>query len=76
MKIIPIHNGTLTLVESKAYCPHCKAHLSFEQIEKRFARQDKSYIRMKCGCGKFIGVTSNIMGDFVAYDINEQILNQ
>lgn len=68
-KTIHIPGGTITLAESKAICPHCKAHIDFDKIEKRFWKQTKSFIRMKCVCGVFVGITQNYQGDFVAYKL-------
>jgi len=69
MKTIRIPNATLTFAESKAFCPHCKTHLTADEIEKRYARQGKPHIRMRCKCGKYIGVTTNYMCDFIAYSL-------
>lgn len=68
-QVIKIPNGRLTLSESKAICPLCKNHILFDDIEKRFWKQNKSHIRMKCKCGKYVGITQNYMGDFVAYKL-------
>ena len=67
MKAIRIPNGIIHLAESKAICPYCGRQIPFEEIENKFMKQDKSYIRMKCKCGRFIGITQDIRGDFVAY---------
>ena len=68
-QIIRVPNGILTLNESKAVCPHCERQIPFDEIESKWMKQDKHYIRMKCKCKRFIGITSNIMGDFVAYKL-------
>ena len=70
-KTIHIPGGTITLAESKAICPHCQTHIDFDKIEKRFWKQSKSFIRMKCDCGKYVGITSDYKGDFVAYKLGE-----
>lgn len=69
MKAIPIKNGIIHLAESKAKCPFCERTISFYEIEEKFMKQDKYYIRMKCKCKKFIGITQDIRGDFVAYQL-------
>ena len=69
MQAIPIKNGILHLAESKAICPYCDRKIPFEEIEDKFMKQDKHYIRMKCKCKRFIGITANIMGDYVAFDL-------
>ena len=69
MKTITIPNGTLTLSESKAKCPHCERLVPIEEIEPKWLKQEKHFMRMKCKCKRFIGITSNFMGDFVAYEL-------
>ena len=66
-KTIRIPNGILTLNESKAECPHCGRKIPFDEIEDKWMKQEKHYMRMKCKCKRFIGITSDIKGDFVAY---------
>jgi len=68
-KTIRIPNGILTLNESKAKCPHCERNIPFDEIEKKWIKQEKHYMRMKCKCKRFIGITSDIKGDFVAYEL-------
>lgn len=68
-KTIRIPNGILTLNESKAECPHCERKIPFDEIEEKWMKQDKHYMRMKCKCKRFIGITSDIKGDFVAYEL-------
>lgn len=66
-KIVSIPNGTLTLCESKAKCPHCERVILFEEIERKWVNAKKSYMRIKCKCKKRIGITADIKGDFVAF---------
>lgn len=68
-KTIKFGNALISLVESKAKCPHCERNIPFEEIEEKFMKQDKPFIIMKCKCKRFIGITSNIRGDYVAYKI-------
>lgn len=68
-KIVKVPNGVLTLAESKAECPHCKTHIPFDEIETKWRKCRKHYMRMKCRCAKFIGITSDIKGDFIAYKL-------
>lgn len=75
MQSIPIKNGILHLSENKAVCPYCERKISIDEIEDKFMKQNKHYIRMKCKCSRFIGITSNIIGDYVAYDLQEKLLN-
>lgn len=74
MKSIMIPNGILHLAESKACCPFCGREIPFDKIEEKFMKQDNFYIRMKCECKKFVGITCNYMGDYVAYNPNEKLL--
>ena len=70
MKTIIIPNGIMRLAESKATCPKCERQIPFDEIEDKFMKQDKYYIRMKCQCKHFIGITQDIRGDFVAYELS------
>lgn len=69
MKSITVPGGILTMSESKAVCPHCERQIPFDEIEDKFQKQTKHFMRMKCKCKRFIGITSNYMGDFVAYEL-------
>lgn len=55
--------------ESKAICPYCERPIPFDEIEKKYMKQDKPYIRIKCKCKRFIGVTADMCGDFVAFEL-------
>ena len=68
-KTVIVPNGILTLSESKADCPECKRQIPFDEIEDKFSRQDKHYMRMKCKCRRFIGITTDIRGDFIAFSL-------
>ena len=69
MKTIIIPDGILHLAESKAMCPHCDRKIPFEEIEEKWIKQDKHFIRMKCKCEKFIGATIDLRGDFRAFKL-------
>ena len=69
MKAVIIPNGIMHLAESKAICPKCERQIPIEEIEEKFMKQDKHSIKMKCRCKKFIGITQNIKGDYVAYEL-------
>ena len=69
MKTITIPNGTITISESKAVCPHCERVIPIDEIEDKWLKQDKHFMRMKCKCKRFIGIAANYMGDFVAYEL-------
>jgi hypothetical protein len=69
MKSIIIPNGIMHLAESKAICPKCKRQIPFEEIEEKFMKQDKHYIKMKCKCKRYVGITQDIKGDFRAYEL-------
>ena len=70
MKTLRIPNGIIHFAESKAFCPYCERQIPFDEIENKFMKQDKFYIRMKCKCKRFIGITQDIRGDFVAYELS------
>jgi len=59
----------VTLAESKANCPHCERHIPFDEMEVKFDKQEKNTIRMLCKCRRFIGVTTDYRGDFVAFNL-------
>lgn len=69
MKAIIIPDGIVHLAESKAICPKCGREIPFEEIEKKFSKQDKFQIRMKCKCKHYIGITQDFRGDYVAFDL-------
>ena len=66
-KTILMNGAIVTLAESKAECPHCDSHIPFEEMEEKYSKQDKHTIIMKCKCKMYIGVTTDIRGDFVAF---------
>lgn len=68
-KVIRVPGGILTMIESKAKCPHCARKIPIDEIEEKWMKQDKAFMRMKCKCKKFIGITGNLHGDFVAYSL-------
>ena len=72
MKTVIIPDGMLHLSESKANCPFCKRHIPIEEIEEKWEKQDKTYIKMKCKCKRFIGITQNFKGDFIAYKLERK----
>lgn len=76
MESVLIPKGILHLAESKAICPHCTRRIPIDEIEEKFFKQDKHYIRMKCKCKRFIGITSTMMGDFVAYSLTDKTMKK
>ena len=70
MKTVIILNGIMHLVESKAICPKCERKIPLGEIEDEFIKQDKLSIRIKCKCKQFIGITQDIRGDFIAYELS------
>jgi len=66
-----IPNGVMRLAESKAVCPECDRKIPFEEIESKFMKKKEEYryIRMKCKCKIFIGITQDMRGDFVAFEL-------
>jgi len=66
-KTIIMAGAIVTLAESKAKCPHCERHIPFDEIETKYSKQDNPIMRMKCKCKRFIGVTMDMRGDFVAF---------
>lgn len=68
-KTIRIPGGILTLNESKAKCPKCNKEIPFDKIESKWMKQDNDFIRMKCTCKKYIGITTDFRGDYIAFDL-------
>ncbi len=68
MTTIHIPNGILHIAESKALCPACKAPQPIEALEPKWLKAKGFSMRHKCTCGKFMHITCNYKGDFVAYD--------
>jgi hypothetical protein len=68
-KTFRVPNGLITFVESKAECPYCERKIPFSEIEPKWVKQESPYLRMKCKCKRFIGITCDIMGDFVSYEL-------
>ena len=60
----------LSLSISKAVCPHCERTIPYEEIEPKWMKTKQDVIRMKCKCKRFIGITTDFRGDFVAYELN------
>ena len=69
METIRIPNGIIHIAESKALCPLCQRVIPFDEIETKWMKQNKHFIKFKCKCKKYIGITQNIKGDFVAYNL-------
>ena len=40
-----------------------------DEIEEKWMKQDKHYMRMKCKCKRFIGITTDMRGDFIAFSL-------
>jgi hypothetical protein len=72
MKKVRVPNGIITIVESKAECPECERKIPFDEIEEKWVRQDNHVMKMKCKCKRFIGITTNRSGDFIAFDLKQQ----
>ena len=69
MKTINISNGIIHLAESKTQCPHCERMIPFDEIEDKFFKQKRHYIKFKCKCKRKIGITTDIRGDYRAFEL-------
>jgi len=75
MKAIHIPNGILHIAESLVGCPQCTRHIGIDEVDEKLERSKKGYIRHKCkGCKRFIGITSDIKGDIVTYELTTRTL--
>lgn len=64
-----IPNGIIHISESKADCPHCSRHFEFKEFEDSWNKSD-GFIKKKCiGCKRFVGITMDIKGNFIAYEL-------
>lgn len=70
MKAIRIPNGIVHIAESKAICPKCERKIPFDEIEKKWIKNPRTVIRFKDKCKRFIGITQDIRGDFIAFELN------
>jgi hypothetical protein len=68
-KTIIMGGAFVTIAESKAECPHCERHIPFEEMEAKYWKQKNHTIRMKCKCKRFIGITMDMRGDFIAFSL-------
>jgi hypothetical protein len=68
---IRVPGGIIHLAQSKAACPHCKNKFTVEQLEPGLYKSKDGFFRKKCSCGKFVGITTDITGDFVAYPLQD-----
>jgi len=59
----------LTLVESKAVCPYCERKIAFSELDDKWLKSKRTTMRFKCKCARFINITADIKGDFVAYSL-------
>ncbi len=69
MKAVRVLNGIVHFAESKAICPFCERKILIMEVDEKLCNSDNGYIRHKCKCKRFIGITSNIIGDIVAYNL-------
>lgn len=70
---VKLRDGIITFNESKAECPHCERDIPFEEIEPKYMKQSKDYIRMKCKCKRYIGITTDMKGDYRAYELAKSV---
>jgi hypothetical protein len=67
MKTIHVPDGIMHVSESKALCPVCHAPQPIEILEPKWIKAKGISMRHKCKCGTWMHITSNYLGDFVAY---------
>lgn len=70
---VRIPNGFITLCKNEFNCPSCeKTHTEEDYYDRLFKTKD-SFIYMKCkGCKEKLGVTTNMVGDVVAWLKSEE----
>lgn len=72
MITVKIPNGIIHFSESKANCVYCEKIAEFEDFEKKWDKSD-GFIKHRCKeCRKYFGITQDIKGDFVSYDLTRE----
>lgn len=70
MKSVSIPGGVVHISECNAVCHFCGAAIEIAKVEEKLYKSKNAVIRHKCRkCKKFIGITSNYMGDIVSYPL-------
>jgi len=57
MVTIKTTNKQLSLFKSEVKCPFCKIKIPLKYFEKIFDKQDKSFIKYRCKCRYYFGIT-------------------
>ena len=70
-KTVFIPNGIITLSESNAECPECNRLIPFDEIEAKWVKQDKPFMKFKCKCKRVIVITTNMKSDFIALKLKD-----
>ncbi len=62
--------GIIHEAESKANCPHCTRLFTMDELEPSLQKSSNGFFRKKCkGCKRFVGIATDITGDFHAYEL-------
>lgn len=68
-----IPDGIIHFSESKADCVYCQRNAPFEEFEKKWDKSSDGFIKHRCkGCRKYFGITQDITGDFVSYELGRE----
>lgn len=71
-RAIGVPNGIICLADTRdVKCPKCGRGIPYEEIEEKWmkAKNNNGFIRIKDKCKRFIGITMNYKGAFVAYEL-------
>lgn len=71
MTCVTIPNGIICFAKIDFKCPHCKKEYD-DRDDKYVDRCNKNksgYTKIKCQCGKRFGMTYNITGQAVSYEL-------
>ena len=61
---IPIGSGIICLVETDFNCPNCEYRYEAKDYETRLFNSKRGVIYKTCkGCGRKMGITTDIQGD-------------
>lgn len=74
-KCIEVPNGIICMARINFLCPYCNKEYSDadEKYLKRFMNNKCGYTKIKCSCGEIFGMTYDITGDAVGFEIKDKI---
>jgi hypothetical protein len=73
MPCIEVTNGIICMAKIDFFCPNCLKSYSDldEKYLRRFLNNKCGYTKVKCTCGEIFGMTYNIKGDAVGFELKK-----